>query len=229
MCDYLERFTTHRDLRHKTNPDYRIVSSRDIDLDHGDLWGLVTEIRAAKPDLIVLVGYSELARDILEGLAERGQGQKYIFVMTDGAFSDTLRSLNPNAKLYFTSPASPHNSQECDAIEGKLSAAERKSKRQSVPETTEALAYDSVVLLAHAVASCVTIDRACILTSISRRGDLTGTCESYDFHEGERQHAAYYVYSEADRKPNIQFKPKWCARSDYQQLSPYGGEGCGQR
>jgi len=230
MCDYLERFTTHQDLRKERNPDYKVVSSRNIDLDHGDLWGLVTEIRAAHPDYIVLVGYDELARDVLQGLAERDP-KGYKFIITDGAFSDTLREINPHAEIYFTSPAHPHKKVECDSVEGLsvTSPSDREKEAQKVPETTDAFAYDSVAILANAVNSCSgRLDRACLLDFFARNQNLTATCETYDFHDGERQHAAYYVYSEKLRKKGVTFEPEWCAKSEDQELSLYSAA-CGRR
>ena len=238
MCDYLELFNSHH-KGSKVEPDYKIVSNRGIDLDHGDLWGLVTEIRAANPDDIVLVGYSELARDVLKGLAERdmagngkGPARPYRFIMTDGAFGDTLRTVNPNAQIYFTSPAHPHKESACNATDpaettgsAKTSPSDQKADpkgRDTVPETAEGLAYDSVLILARAVDHCAgQLDRACVLDFLRSQQNLTGECESYDFHAGERQHAAYYVYAESDRQPGVTFEPKWCARSDDTNLRPY--------
>ena len=238
MCDYLELFNGRR-VKGKVEPDYKIVSNRSINLDHGDLWGLVTEIRAADPDDIVVVGYSELARDVLKGLAERDSraGSKkptrhYRFIMTDGAFVDTLQALNPDAEIYFTSPAHPHiKNTDCDASEhqesegSKLSPTKEPPKKKTndaIPETAEGLAYDSVIILARAVDQCTgQLDRACVLDFLRSQQNLTGECESYDFHDGERQHAAYYVYAERDRRAGTAFKPKWCARSNDTKLRSY--------
>jgi hypothetical protein len=42
-----------------------------LDLDTGDIWGLVTEVHAIKPKIIIVLGYAEFARDLLEELKER--------------------------------------------------------------------------------------------------------------------------------------------------------------
>jgi ABC-type branched-subunit amino acid transport system substrate-binding protein len=238
MCDYLEHFGTHHDHLATHDPDYVIVSSRAINLDLGDLWGLITEIHAADPDYIVLVGYSELARDILQGLAERGStGRKrYKFIMTDGAFTDDLQKLQPkpDAEIYFTSPAHPHKQDDCNSsillkkakqgaeTDDKLDSPKPDGKRNNppVPETAEAFAFDSVLILARAVENCRGhISRSCVLKFLQRQQILIGRCESYDLHQGERQYANYYVYSESEKERPLQ--PKWCAQSEDARLKPY--------
>lgn len=264
MCDYLERVNVHRDNpgRETKTRDYMVVSSRGIDLDHGDLWGLVTEIHAVHPDYIVLVGYAELARDVLQGLAERhfaSQSRPYTFIMTDGAFSllQRLRPLAnptekvtaPSAKVYLTASTRPHQPHDCDSSEEiqktKIvdpSATQPKTndapaQEQKVPESGEAFAFDSVVILGQAVESCKDhLDRLCVLHFLQRQQILRGRCETYDLHEGERQHAYYYVYAavyEADRQEpvgagNQQLIPKWCAKGDDDGLKLYT-ETCTER
>jgi len=256
MCDYLERFTSHRDLISggETKADYRIVSSRNIDLDHGDLWGLITAIRAADPDCVVLVGYPDLARAVLLGLKERddadakAQRRKRTFVISDGAFSnDTPEKLRRFADIYFTYFAHPHDQGDtCNFSEGSKNgpgkannSTKAEAKRtggkgkdakdpieEPVAETAEAFAYDAVLILARGVEKCGDhLDRACLLDFLTQQQDLTGHCEHYDFHLGERQHAAYYVYYEGSRQPGVTLQPEWCATSEDDGLRPYF-DGC---
>jgi ABC-type branched-subunit amino acid transport system substrate-binding protein len=255
MCDYLQRFTSHRDLiaGRQMQPDYRIVSSRNFNLDHGDLMGLVTAIRAATPDYIVLVGYNELAWPILQALKERDDldpkmrddldpktkkhKRKRTFIMSDGAFSDnTPEKLSQFADIYFTYFSHPHHEQdkchektkgrdEVRVVAEDKGATPRKAE-QPVAETAEAFAYDAVLILARGVKHCNDhLDRACLLDFLTRQQNLTGRYEHYDFHLGERQHAAYYVYAEGQRQKGATLQPKWYATSEDDGLRPYV-DGC---
>jgi len=260
MCEYLARFRSHRDLisGKDTKADYQVVSSRNINLDHGDLWGLVTAIRAADPDCIVLVGYPELARAVLLGLKERDDSHppakrpKRTFIMSDGAFSNDMPSkLREFTDIYFTYFARPHDQGgTCDFSDKKKKVAETTTSsaktdpkleetkaedtkspapEDPVAETGEAFAYDALLILARGVDRCSGhLDRACLLDFLTHQQDLTGHCEHYDFHLGERQHAAYYIYWENHRKPGITFQPEWCATNEDDSLRPYL-EGCTSR
>src|SRR5581483_507313 len=64
MCDALRR-SQDRDF------NALIAGYREIDLDTGDIWGLVTEIHAVHPQLIIFLGYPEFARNLMQELKER--------------------------------------------------------------------------------------------------------------------------------------------------------------
>jgi hypothetical protein len=106
MCDSLSA-----DANGET--EYKIASSRKIDLDSGDIWGLITELHAVDPDFVVLIGYQELARDILQELTERSSTSKklvsrYRFIMTEDCLHDEILKFFTNPKnLYVTSPVAP--------------------------------------------------------------------------------------------------------------------------
>jgi hypothetical protein len=244
MCDYLEHETTHRDLAGRDDqlPDYTIVSSRSVDLDHADLWGLITAIHAASARYIVLVGYNELAEEVIQGLTERASSaskpaSQYTFIMTDAAFGSKFSS---ELDIYFTSPSRPHhNDKNCDSSEppketdsqpgpnlpqARTNVSTKNRGEKEVPETAEALAYDAVIILAESVGNCRShLDRSCVLGDLrGRQGSLRGRCGFYDLHEGELQNANYYVYSNHDRNAG-KADPKWCARSQDQGLKPFGG------
>ena len=238
MCDYLARYTSHRDLiaGRETPADYRIVSSKNIDMDHGDLGGLVTAIRATNPNYIVLVGYTELAWPVLQGLKERDEsdpktrGHKRQFIMSDGAFSDdTPDDLRESAIIYFTHFSHPHH----DTCEAQRSMPARANSREStqsvvakpVGETAEPFAYDAVLILARGVKHCGDhLDRACLVDFLTHQQNLTGHYEHYDFHLGERQHAAYYVYNEQKRRKGDPLQPEWYANREDDSLRPYSDE-----
>ncbi len=247
MCDYLEHETTHRDLARERPPDYTIIGSRTIDLDHADLWGLITEIHATDPQYIVLIGYNELALDVIQGLTERAAPSsypaRYKFIMTDAALGSRLR-FPSKLHIYITSPARPHENANCNSSEPgegtqpdpatsgtstrKNDGIVARKKALAAPETAEAFAYDAVMILAESVAICQGknhLDRSCVLEDLrGRQGGLRGNCEFYDLHEGELQNANYYVYSnERDHKSGEPSSyPKWCARSQDETLKPFG-------
>ncbi len=240
MCDYLARDAMHRNVPGRKHPhDYSIVSSRSVDLDHADLWGLITEIHATDPQYIVLIGYSQLALDVIQGLTERATPSsapksRYKFIMTDAAFG-SRRRFPQDLDIFITSPARPHSDSNCNSSEVHKNSdtqAAASTSESAVPETTEAFAYDAVMILADSVSNCRDkhqLDRNCVLEDLrERQGNLSGSCGFYDLHEGELQNANYYVYSNRRSKgsepdPN----PKWCARSQDEALIPFGGA-CGE-
>jgi hypothetical protein len=164
--------------------DYKIASLRHIDLDSGDIWGLVTELHAVDPDFVVLVGYQELARDILQEIAERAttsgkQISRYTFIMTEDCLHNELLKFFLNTKnFYVTSPVIPQVSEapaksggqggqtrqepvtssavpnKCDDRENGIKKLREQQQVQHIVDTDEGFAYDSVLILASAIKRC---------------------------------------------------------------------------
>lgn len=217
MCDSIKEETDPK----RSIASY-IASAREMDLDSGDIWGLVTEIHAVDPDYIVLIGYPELARVLLEELKERAAGvnQKmshYTFVMSEACLTNDL--LGFGANIFVTSPINGEEVRQClSTLPHALSDASEKK----IPLTSEAFAYDAVVILATAAMDCKqrgTLDRQCVKTYLQEKGDgLQGGCERYDIGRGERRNAAYHVYAACGGK----LQPRWVVVPDKQE--PYGND-----
>jgi len=209
MCD---------DFLNDTDINPMIVSYRPFSVD-SDIYGLVTEIHAAKPDYIVIIGYPELARDVLEELTERPQkGQKtlpYKFILPDASLQNYLIKFSP--KIFVTSSFNGGESRACDtSLENTLTEALRKKKPKGVALTDESYTFDAVLILAKAVKSCAAkLDRNCIMRYIeTNHTHLEGACETYSVERGERQNAAFNVSAVCGST----FKVRWRAREGGRDL-----------
>lgn len=189
MCETLRRDPIFATL---------LAAYRELELDAGDIYGLVTEIHAVKPDIIVLVGYPEFARDLLEEMKERAAQpgvqqpmSSYTFVISDTGKRNGL--LDFGSAIYVTSPI---KSGECHPDQGDA----------KIP-AEQVYAYDAVSVLAKAVTSCDRgVDRACVLGKL--RKNLAGACESYVMTGGEPTNAKYYVYGTCKKSPELKKPPE---------------------
>ncbi|GEM_PF-6001265 len=192
MCDSLRK-----DQDTRFSP--LIASYREIDLDTGDIWGLVTEIHAVRPQIVIVLGYQEFARDLLEELKERAAGttQKMTdlkFVMSDACFTDDLTRFG--SEVYVTSPIDPA-AVRCGSDAAKMLTAEVHAVDKDKEEPTdESYTFDAVLILASAVKGCEqSLDRRCIIQFLETNHDaLSGACEKYFLDKGERKNASYRVY-----------------------------------
>ena len=202
MCDSIrdgQRFMKFRS----------IASYRAFDIDSNDVHGLVTEIHAVKPDYVVLLGYPELARDVLEELKERSANAQEmsndVFIMSEACLTEDL--LPFGASIYVTSPYNFAQTKTC-------------SNQLSVPKgggTYESYAFDAVIILAEAVESCLqkeTLGRACVRQYLESNNYLRGECEEYHIDRGERQDAPYHVYSAC----NGNLRARWSAKTHDSEL-----------
>jgi ABC-type branched-subunit amino acid transport system substrate-binding protein len=204
MCD---------SLRKSQDPKFSplIASYREIDLDTGDIWGLVTEIHAVQPKLIIFLGYPEFARDLLEELKERApsggkNGNPYKFILADASLTDDIAKFD--ADVYVTSPIDLTDSVRCGSEEARVLKNEVKMKnRQKEEPTDETYTFDAVLILAEAVKQCEnTLDRHCIIQNLeTNHNQLSGACQQYRIDRGERQNASYSVYSNC----NGRLLPRW--------------------
>ena len=191
-------------LRDEKNAKYSIASyiagSKELDVDTGDIWGLVTEIRAlmnTQPHKwIVFIGYPELARVLLEELRERARVtgdsmSSYTFIMSEACLTNDL--LGFGASIYVTSPFNPARVLQC------IPALKDTLRKINVIPSAEGYSFDAVFILSKAVAECKEnshLDRECVRQYLQKNGDnLVGHCERYHIGAGERRDAPYYVYS----------------------------------
>jgi ABC-type branched-subunit amino acid transport system substrate-binding protein len=187
-----------------------IAGYKELDVDTGDIWALVTEIHAlmrTEPrKLILFVGYPELARVILEELKERSlvMGEKmssYTFVMSEACLTNDL--LGFGASIYVTSPFNTFNVMQC------LPGLKKHLKEINVVPSAEAYSFDAIVILSKAIGDCKErghLDRGCVRQYVQRNGDdLQGLCETYRIGAGERRDAPYYVYASCRKA----LQPRW--------------------
>jgi ABC-type branched-subunit amino acid transport system substrate-binding protein len=192
----------------------KITSYRPFSLD-SDIYGLVTEIHAAKPNYIVILGYPELARDVLEELTERMQPREkrlpYKFILPDASLQNYLTKFSSD--IYVTSSFNGGQAKGCNK---KLIDALSQKKPQRVVLTDESYTFDAVLILARAVNSCDgQVNRSCVMRFIKEHhDDLVGACETYFVDRGERQNAAFNVNSVCGGT----FKVRWLARKDGDEL-----------
>ena len=203
MCD---------DLRNDADISPKIASYRPFSVD-GDIYGLVTEIHAAKPDYIIILGYPELARDVLEELTERMQkGQKalpYKFILTDASLQNYLTKFSND--IYVTSSFNGGQAKRCEIPLAKSSHQELRAKKpDGAVLQDESYTFDAVLILAKAVNSCdAQVSRTCVMEYIEKHhAKLEGACETYFVENGERQNAAFNVSSVCGGA----FKVRWLAR-----------------
>jgi len=201
-------------LLHERNPQRSIATYvaryKEIDAETVDVWEMVTEIHAVmrkeEAKRIVFVGYSELARVLLEELQERSESvkdemRKYTFIMSEACLSNEL--LDFGATLYVTSPFNPSRVVKC------VPNLEKVLKEKNIVPSAEAYVYDAVVILAKAAGACKAksqLGRECVLDYLQENGDnLPGQCEQYWIGKGERKAAPYYVYTSCGGE----LKPTW--------------------
>jgi hypothetical protein len=204
MCDSL-----HRDPDKEFSP--LVASYREIDLDTGDIWGLVTEIHAIKPELIIILGYSEFVRDLLEELKERAPAveQKmsdYTFIMSDASLGDP--DLTQFGSAIYVTSAINGEAVRCGSGQAKILQDEVNANDKKKEEPTEeSYAFDAVLILAAAVKQCeATLDRQCVTQYLeTNHANLRGACQQYFIEKGERQNASYSVYSGCNGK----LVPRW--------------------
>jgi len=221
MCDSLRR-----------DPDRTfsplVASYREIDLDTGDIWGLVTEVHAIKPKLIILLGYAEFARDLLEELKERASavGQKmsdYTFIMSDASLS--APDLTQFGSAVYVTTAINGEAVRCSSAEAKTLKDEvtGNNKRKEEP-TEESYAFDAVLILAAAVKQCeTTLDRRCVTRYLeSNHANLHGACQQYFIEKGERQNASYSIYSGCNGK----LMPRWAVEKGGKNIHDDGKWRC---
>jgi ABC-type branched-subunit amino acid transport system substrate-binding protein len=233
MCDALA-------AEANTDADYKIASSRRIDLDNGDIWGLVTELHAVDPDFVVLIGYQELTRDVLQEITERAGSSgkpigRYTFIMTEDSLHNELLKFFPPPQnvfpqhIYVTSPVGPRRQaparpDECSSRDTKIGDVRKDQKVLNIADTDEGFAYDSVLILAGAAKNCNerhALSRACVLEYLRQNQHaLQGACETYHLDEGERENAFYYVYSINAHDSKREFNPQWSARKEDSTLRP---------
>jgi ABC-type branched-subunit amino acid transport system substrate-binding protein len=189
MCD---------SLREDNDPWFSplLFAYREIDLDTGDIWGVATEVFAVKPKLVILLGYPEFARNLLEELKERAPKhmRDYQFILPDACFVPDLADFG--SEIYVTSPFNPSESLGCKSDEAqKLRDAVMENKQKK--PTDEIFAFDAVLILAAVVKECEqSLNRQCIAETLERNhASLAGACQSYDIEAGERQNASYSVYA----------------------------------
>jgi ABC-type branched-subunit amino acid transport system substrate-binding protein len=228
ICDYLASEAGDAS-------DFAVTVSRNVDLEKGNISGVITEIHAEDPNFIVLIGYQELARALLEELKERADRdtphkkmKDYTLIMPDACLTNDLLAFG--AQIYVTSPMNPHRAAECTSPRGEEYIKALKSERTkenvigNIPETDEGFVYDSVLILAVAVDDCNrtrNLNRSCILEYLNQHhGSLLGACESYHVEQGERQNAYYYVYAQHDDGKRREMRPRWFARKEDHELSP---------
>jgi ABC-type branched-subunit amino acid transport system substrate-binding protein len=208
-----------------------VASYREIDLDTGDIWGIVTEVHAVRPKLIILVGYAEFARNLLQEIKERqstgGKMLEYTFITSEACSSPDLAQFG--SKIYVTSPVSLE-AVRCETPEAKLlrDAVKDKEKTKSEP-TDESFTFDALLILADAVKDCEeTLDRRCIARYIeNNRLSLQGACEKYLIEKGERQNAKYTVYSNACKgRVGTVLDPLWSVEKGGGQVHGYDKGKC---
>jgi ABC-type branched-subunit amino acid transport system substrate-binding protein len=182
---------------------------------------LVTEIHAVKPRYLVLLGYPELTRDVLEELKERAatpeqQMSNYTFITPDADLTDDLIAFGSN--IYVTSPTNPERSVGCGSDLGKALSKAIQVKKKGRDPTEESYAFDAVLILATAVQDCAkpsrTLDRRCVMEYLEKPTPFAGACEEYHIDMGERQNARYYVYSICGNK----FRPRWSVVAEEKEL-----------
>jgi ABC-type branched-subunit amino acid transport system substrate-binding protein len=226
MCDYLASEAGDA-------YDFAITVSRNVDLEKGNISGVITEIHAEDPNFIVLVGYQELARALLEELRERADRDtphkkmdKYTLIMPDACLTNDL--IDFGAEIYVTSPMNPQRAAACTSARGEAYTDALKLERtnekvvDNIPETDEGFVYDSVLILAAAVDDCNQagdLNRACLLRYLNKHhSNLLGACESYDIEQGERQNAYYYVYAQHIDSKRKEMRPRWFTRKEDHEL-----------
>lgn len=192
MCDALRR---------SQDSDFRalIAGYREIDLDSGDIWGLVTEIHAIHPELIIFLGYPEFARNLMQELKERPADtpiSKFTFLLSDACLTPELTQFG--ARVYVTSPITSDDALQCNTPEAKLLRENiQKEEPDKTEPTDETYTFDAVMILAAAVKSCEQrLSRRCVLQYLeTNHSQLMGACAKYQLDGGERQNASYEVYS----------------------------------
>ena len=195
----------------------KIASYRPFALD-SDIYGLVTEIHAVNPNYIVILGYPELARDVLEELKERApEGQAtlpYTFVMPEACLQKSL--IKFSQKIYVTSSFNAGQAQSCDSPAAQKLFEHLKAVKAPAPLTDEPYTFDSVLFLSEAVNSCKErLDRTCVLRYLEKHHQLVGACETYYIDDGERASAAFNV----DAVCGDTFKVKWFAERGGTKIS----------
>jgi ABC-type branched-subunit amino acid transport system substrate-binding protein len=190
----------------------KIASYRPFALD-SDIYGLVTEIHAVNPNYIVILGYPELARDVLEELKERAPKDQmklpYTFIMPEACLQNYLIRFSHD--IYVTSSFNAGQPKNCDSqLAQKLFDHLSKVKPAEVVLTDESYTFDAVLILSEAVISCKErVDRACVMRYLEiNHGQLHGACETYLIDSGERRNTAFNV----DAVCGDTFKVKWFAR-----------------
>ncbi|HXM61433.1 MAG TPA: ABC transporter substrate-binding protein [Terriglobales bacterium] len=227
MCDYLASEAGDA-------YDFAITVSRNVDLEKGNISGVITEIHAEDPNFIVLVGYQELARALLEELKERADRdmphkkiENYTLIMPDACLTNDL--IDFGAQVYVTSPMNPQRAVACTSPRGEAYSEALKFQRASekvvgIPETDEGFVYDSVLILAAAVDDCNQsgdLNRGCVLRYLNKHHtNLLGACESYHIEQGERQNAYYYVYAQHVQGKQREMRPRWFTRKEDHELYP---------
>ena len=201
-------------LREEKNSKYSIAGyiagSKELDVDTGDIWALVTEIHAlmnAQPHKwIVFIGYPELARVLLEELRERArvtgeQMSSYTFIMSEACLTNDL--LGFGASIYVTSPFNPSRALQC------IPELTKTLREINVVPSAEAYSFDAIVVLSKAVAECKEkshLDRTCVKEYLQKNADdLIGRCEVH-IGAGERRDAPYYVYSTCRGKLQLRWE-----------------------
>jgi ABC-type branched-subunit amino acid transport system substrate-binding protein len=216
MCD---------SLRKKNDSRFSplIAGYREIDLDTGDIYGIVTEVHAVKPSLIILVGYSEFARNLLEELKERqstgGKMSDYTFIASEACFNPDLAQFG--SKIYVTSSIDLA-AVRCDTPEAQVLREAVKDKERTKPEPTEeSFTFDALLILSGAVKDCeLTLNRECITRYIENNHlVLQGACQKYFIEKGERQNAKYMVYSNAcNGRAGSPLQPVWSVEKGGEQV-----------
>lgn len=203
-----------------SDPDLspKIVSYRPFALD-SDVYGLVTEIHAVTPDYIIILGYPELARIVLEELVERkpsGQTRlPYTFIMADACLQNNLTRFSRD--IYVTSSFNGGQVSSCKStLAQQLYDHLNKAKPADVAMTDEFYTFDAVLILLKAVKSCEDhLDRLCVMNYlVTNEVELGGACETYQIYKGERQNAAFNVNSVCGDA----FQVKWLARKGNKTL-----------
>src|SRR5262249_33305640 len=143
----------------------KIASYRPFGLDN-DIYGLVTDIHAVNPEYIVLLGYPELARDVLQELKERAPKEQkqlpYKFIMPDAGLQNYLIKFSHD--IYVTSSFNAGKAKSCDSPLANVLSNYLRTVKANVAPTDESYTFDAVLILAKAVKTCEKrVDRRCIM------------------------------------------------------------------
>ncbi len=97
-----------------------MVAYHPLEMDTGDIYGFVTEIHVVNPDILVVVAYQDMARDLLQELRERAEamaavkaksvnwGKSYSIIVSDVPYPSKVELAGFGYPVYLPSSDSPH-------------------------------------------------------------------------------------------------------------------------
>jgi ABC-type branched-subunit amino acid transport system substrate-binding protein len=216
---------------------------RELELDTGDVYGVVTQIHAVKPEVLVLMAYPDLVAELLQELRERAEampgGSKdspqqmkdYKIIVSDASFPNIQELAGFGAPIYLTSMTSPrtcdvHDYKDLVKANDERRRTEKPSGEPTSPDqisVSEGYTFDALYVLSRAIEQCGRdVDRGCVMQILKYAQPLQGICQDYTLINGERRNAEYYVYSACkDKMGRIQAGAQWSVTPDKKALDEH--------